>query len=126
MATFSKRNLSIDNFMSPVFYTKGKGTAAKNYSELNFYDNKLHFLNNTFNCTIYTLETNNFLPNIAVKFYNTSSLWWVIARFNGIQFPLSEVKAGVTLYIPRLNELSKYLNLAQTKTSSSDSQRVIL
>lgn len=127
MATYSKLNLTIDNFESPVTYKSGKGTAATDYSIYNFYDTKLDFLRRTYDCSIYTLETPNFLPNISVKYYGTSSLWWVIARFNGIIFPLSEIKVGTILYIPDLSSITKYLNQAQTKTSSnSDIQRVIL
>jgi len=126
MATYSKRNLSINNFMSPVTYVKGRGTSAKECKLTNFYDNKMNFLNKKFNCKIYTLPTPNFLPNIAIKFYGTSSLWWVIAKFNGIMFPLKEIQTGTKLFIPNLSEISKYLNQAQTKSSSEMTKRVIL
>lgn len=126
MTTSSRTNLTINNFMDPVSYTSGKGTASIEKQLVNFYDSKLSFLNGGYNCTIYTLTRPNFLPNISYKFYGTTSLWWVIARFNGIIFPLKEIKVGVTLNIPELTDISKALNKAQTKTSSSSSQRVIL
>ena len=126
MATFSKRNLTINNFQDPVTYTEGKGKALKQKQMYNFYDNKLRFLMEEYTCVIYELSTPNFLPNLSVKFYGTSSLWWVIARFNGIIFPLRELQVGTTLAIPRLSEISKFLNQAQIKTSSESSKRIIL
>lgn len=126
MATFSKRNLTINNFQDPVSYTSGKGTQTKTYQMYNFMDNKLRFLMDEYDCVIYELTKPNFLPNLAVKFYGTSSLWWIIARFNGIIFPLREIKVGTKLAIPQLNEISKFLNQAQTKTSSENSKRIIL
>lgn len=126
MATFSKTNLTINNFMSPVYYKTGKGTGIVEKSKSNYYDTKLDFLNLGYSCTIYTLPVTNFLPNISVKFYGTSSLWWVIARFNGIIFPLSEIKAGTKLFIPSLSDISKALNQAQNKSESSNTNKVIL
>ena len=126
MATFTKKNLTINNFMDAVTYEQGKGTDIKKKLVSNFYDSKLDFLNQTFTCSVYSLETSNYLPNIAVKFYGTSSLWWVIARFNGIIFPLKEIQVGTKLFIPELSEISRFLNLAQTKASSSSSKRIIL
>lgn len=126
MATFSRRNLTINNFQDPVFYKTGKGTQTKIQQMYNFMDNKLRFLMQSYDCTIYELTRPNFLPNLSVKFYGTSSLWWLIARFNGIIFPLKEIEVGTKLYIPQLSQISKYLNQAQTKTSSEASQRIIL
>ena len=126
MATFSRRNLTINNFQDPVSYQTGKGTQTKTEQMYNFMDNKLRFIMGTYDCVIYELTRPNFLPNISVKFYGTSSLWWLIARFNGIIFPLQEIKVGTKLYIPQLNQISKFLNQAQTKTSSEASQRIIL
>jgi hypothetical protein len=96
--------------MSTVSYNEGKGKSVTTEYKLNIYDSKLDFLNNSFDCTYLVLEKDAFLPNLSVKYYGTSSLWWVIARFNGIVYPYSQVKAGVGIYIPKLNQLMPYLN----------------
>ena len=107
MATFSRRNLTINNFQDPVFYKTGKGTQTKIQQMYNCMDNKLRFIMQSYDCTIYELTRPNFLPNLSVKFYGTSSLWWLIARFNGIIFPLKEIEVGTKLYIPQLSQISK-------------------
>lgn len=126
MATFTNSNLTIDNFMRPISYRTGKGTSVKtNYLE-NFYDNKLRFLNQGYKCTVYTVQQKTFLPNLSVRMYGTSSLWWVIARFNGIIYPLSEIQVGTRLYIPNLSEISKEINKSDVTDQTSAQQKVLL
>lgn len=126
MATFTNENLTINNFMEPISFKEGKGTLIKTKQIQNFFDNKLRFLNGTFSCSSYVVKRPVFLPNLAVKLYGTSSLWWVIARFNGIIYPLSEIKVGQVLYIPDLSELSKVINQTTTTASNSAQQKVVL
>lgn len=125
MATFSKNNLTVDNFMTPVYFTKGRGKDAKVDAISNFYDLKMDFLNKDYMCTVYTLKAKAYLPNISYKFYGTTSLWWVIARFNGILFPLKEIQIGTKLFIPRLSDLSKIISQNNNTTSSSSSGNII-
>ena len=59
MATFSKRNLTINNFQDPISYTSGKGTQTKTLQMYNFMDNKLRFLMDEYDCVIYDKLVNN-------------------------------------------------------------------
>jgi hypothetical protein len=45
------------------------------------------------------------LDLIAYQEYKDSSLWWVIALVNNIIHPPDEVKAGMLLTIPKLNNI---------------------
>lgn len=47
----------------------------------------------------------NRLDILALKFYNDSSLWWVIAHANNIFDAFTEIKRGVRLRIPSLNSV---------------------
>lgn len=40
------------------------------------------------------------LDNIAFAFYNDPSLWWVIAQYNNILDPVTEIVPGLILLIP--------------------------
>lgn len=126
MATYSNLNLISSKFMDPVTYKVGKGKLTKEEQIYNFFDNKLMFLDEVYSCYMYTLPSKNFLPNISVKFYGTSSLWWVIARYNGIMYPLKEIEAGITLKIPEMSAITKAINNAQNKTSTGSSHQKVL
>lgn len=122
MSSTQNSQLDFSNFISPVSYTYGKGKLTQTLQKLNWYDNKLLFTMNRMNARKYVVPSPSFLPNISYKFYQTTSLWWVIAKFNSIIFPLKEVKTGTVLYIPLLSELSKYLNEATaSETGASNS-----
>lgn len=121
MATYTNENLIFSKFMDPVSYTTGRGRDTKVERMYNFFDNKLMFLEDTYNCIVYTVQQPVFLPNLSVRFYNTSSLWWVIARYNGIIFPLKEVEIGTILYIPELSAITKAINNSKSKTSTGSS-----
>lgn len=126
MATFTKTNLTENNYMDPVEFKVGRGKLTTIEQIYNFYDNKLLFLQDSFECFAYAVEQATYLPNLSVKFYDTDSLWWVIARFNGIIFPLSEIKPGRVLYIPSLSSISKALNKASNKSSTGSSHKKVI
>lgn len=126
MATYTNENLLSSNFMDTVKYFTGKGKLTKEQEMYNFFDNKLMFLEQEYPCQVFTIKIPCFLPNLAVKFYGTSSLWWVIARFNGLIFPLKEMAVGTTLYIPELSAITKAINNAQNKTSTGSSHKRVL
>lgn len=42
-------------------------------------------------------------------FYGDSSLWWIIAQFNGILDPMNELVEGKVLVIPELPRITKEL-----------------
>lgn len=71
---------------------------------------------------VYTVE--NFyegrLDLIASTFYNEPRYWWVIAQYNSILDPFTEVVAGATLKIPTKDRLSFML---ATKQGGTGSQR---
>lgn len=125
MATFTNKKLNASNYMETVEYTEGRGKNTKTKNMYNFFDNRLRFLEGSYNSEIYEVENIVHLPNLTHKYYSTTSLWWVLARFNGIIFPLSEMKRGQQLYIPELQELSKSLNKSDNKTSVGSSHRKV-
>lgn len=124
MSTTQNPQLDFSNFISPVSYTYGKGKLTENLQKLNWYDDRLLFLTKTMQCQKYIVPAPSFLPNISYLFYKTTSLWWVIAKFNSILFPLKEIKTGTVLYIPSLSELSKYLNQASGSTTGASNETV--
>jgi len=50
------------------------------------------------------------LDNIAYKFYNDPTLWWVIAYLNNIGNMLEDMTEGQTLYIPPIEEVMRSLS----------------
>lgn len=64
-------------------------------------------LTNSFMFEFYTVDSSDFIDNIAAKFYGTSSLWWVVAAFNEITNPYEELLDGMTLKILRADYLYK-------------------
>lgn len=65
--------------------------------------------------TVYTVE--NFyegrLDLIASVFYNEPRYWWVIAQYNNILNPFSEIVAGRVLLIPSKERMPMLLNTKQ-------------
>lgn len=126
MSTSENKQLNFSNFIDPVSYTTGRGKMTTVQYKLNWYDNKLTFIGNEMNCNKYEVKVPSFLPNISYIFYDTTSLWWLIARFNKIIFPLEEIKPGTILYIPTLSEVSKYLNKASGQQTGSSNRTVTI
>ena len=56
----------------------------------------------TFSITYYTGE-NDRLDSLAYKYYGSATLWWVIAKANGLANGTITIKPGTKLLIPRLN-----------------------
>lgn len=48
----------------------------------------------------YTVQTGDRLDKLALTFYGSELLWWVIAAKNSFDLPAVEVQAGVSLVIP--------------------------
>ena len=60
-------------------------------------------LKNTTEFTTHSLKSNDTLHNLALKYYNNPTFWWVIAYFNDIQDPfLQLIDKYTTLRIPSL------------------------
>jgi len=49
------------------------------------------------------------LDKLALKFYNDSQMWWVIAIANGIGKGSYMVPAGITIRIPDISNITDYL-----------------
>jgi hypothetical protein len=64
---------------------------------------------------LYTIESQyNHRPDLlSYDLYKTPKLWWVFAQRNldVIQDPIFDFVPGTTIYIPKGNNLSKYLGL---------------
>lgn len=60
---------------------------------------------------------------VSYQYYGREDLWWVIMIYNSIRFPLKEMVAGTTLYIPDIQDLN---DLLQTDTSAKSSSLVII
>lgn len=57
------------------------------------------------------------LPNISYQYYGTTSLWWIISRFNGITHPL-EIDPGTIIRIPNLQEVNDYISEVRSNTGN--------
>lgn len=62
---------------------------------------------------VYNVESFEHLPNIAYKMYGNTTLWWIIASYNGIINPLL-LQPGTVLQIPNLSQINIYLNSLKT------------
>jgi hypothetical protein len=52
--------------------------------------------------SFYTVDTQTErrIDKIAIGFYNDPTLWWIIAQYNNILDPYTEIEKGRVLYIP--------------------------
>lgn len=69
---------------------------------------------------IYAVENfyENRLDLIASVFYNEPRYWWIIAQYNNVLDPFSEITAGRVLRIPAKDRLSLMLSTRQGGTRS--------
>ena len=69
---------------------------------------------------IYAVENfyENRLDLIASVFYNEPRYWWIIAQYNNVIDPFSEITAGRVLRIPAKDRLSLMLSTRQGGTRS--------
>ena len=51
----------------------------------------------------YVVQARETLQGIALKFLGTAELWWVIAEFNRILDPFTEVTSGKQIIIPSVD-----------------------
>jgi nucleoid-associated protein YgaU len=57
------------------------------------------------------------ITTIAYRFYGTTSLWWVILLYNGINHPL-DIEGGTLLLIPSKQEVLGFLNTQRKVTGA--------
>jgi hypothetical protein len=62
-------------------------------------------LNQNTGYSLHTVKKNDTLDSIALNYYNSPTLFWVIADFNNIQDPFKELIIGSRLKIPVLGAL---------------------
>lgn len=56
--------------------------------------------------TLYKVEKNDTLDNIALKMYNNPTFYWAIASFNDVINPFEKLIEGTFLKIPTLSDIS--------------------
>lgn len=49
-------------------------------------------------------------PTISWKSYGDETYWWFICYYNGIMIPTQELKAGLKIKLPNLQQMKTYLN----------------
>lgn len=114
MSTFYSSKYSRTNFMEEIPVLVGKGKARTYVNILDRLDEKyIEIVNNTVSSKSYTVSDGDNLPNISWKFYQTTTLWWIIARVNGIVDPLS-IKSGDILRIPDFNSINTNVSVSNT------------
>jgi len=57
---------------------------------------------------VYVLQEGDRLDTLAGKFYNDSTLWWIIAAASGIGWAL-QVPPGTRLLIPNLQQVNRII-----------------
>ena len=56
--------------------------------------------------SIHTVTRGDTFDSIALDYYNSPTLYWVICDFNSIQDPFTELKTGQQLKVPVLSSVS--------------------
>jgi hypothetical protein len=89
-----------------------KPIIVDNNKELDYLDTKIYESKTISGFRYYTVvqSTEHRLDLISYIHYNTVDLWWLIAQYNNILDPLTEVVMGKVLQIPALPEYYKFYN----------------
>jgi hypothetical protein len=64
-------------------------------------------------------------PGIAFNVYGDRFYWWVVCFYNGIINPISDLKPGVLLELPNLEDINALLSVALTSLSEADANIII-
>ena len=90
--------LSQNNFAN-IFNVVNKG--KKSYFNLckNIKFNNIDSINSSY-YSMYLVLDNDCWTNISYKMYGTIELWWLIAKFNNVKNPFTELTAGSYIKIP--------------------------
>lgn len=65
------------------------------------------------------------LDAVAYRYYGDSQLWWLIAAFNFIIDPYTEVVPGLKVRVPRLDEVMIYLTRDDSANRNQSSTNVV-
>lgn len=71
-------------------------------------------LRNLTRYTVYRWKSTDKLSNLSYNYYETTSLWWIIAAFNGIVHEL-ELEDGTEILIPDHLQIIETVQKAQQK-----------
>ena len=63
--------------------------------------------------SLYIVKRNDTFDSIALEYYNTPTLFWVIADFNKIQDPFTKLEVGQKIKVPTLSAIQ--FNLDETR-----------
>lgn len=63
-------------------------------------------LNQDITYILYEVKARDTLDSIALDYYNNPTFFWIIADFNQIQDPYTELVEGTQIKIPTLSEVS--------------------
>lgn len=63
------------------------------------------YLDNTTIYTSYTVRRGDTLDNLALKYYNNPTYFWIIASFNHIRNPYKPLEVGSVIKIPSLSNI---------------------
>lgn len=97
--------LSRHSFSKKITYN-GKSIIATNKTSSRIYSG---VLNKKIDCSKYIIKEGERLDTLSLRFYNTSSYWWILAAASGIGWPL-QISPGTIIAIPsNLNELFSYV-----------------
>lgn len=98
------------NFMPTVDLVNRKGRLVETITVLDTLNPKLtNLVKNLTSVEEHVILGGESLPNIAYKYYKTTSLYWLLCMYNGIIHPLDLV-IGKTLLIPSLTQLNQNIN----------------
>lgn len=63
------------------------------------------YLKDTTLYSTHTVQVNDTLDSLALKYYNNPTYYWIICSFNHIQDPFITLKEGTQLKIPSLSNI---------------------
>lgn len=55
--------------------------------------------------TLHTIQQGDTFDNLALKYYNNPTYYWIICSFNRIQDPFQKLVPGCTLKIPAMSNI---------------------
>ena len=101
-------------YLSPVSYSNmsrySNVNTLKELGKSYHITNRIRGVKSSNNDKYYEVKNmeENRLDILALKFYNDSSLWWIIAHANNIFDAFTEITRGTILRIPPLNSIYGY------------------
>ena len=57
----------------------------------------------------YEVREKDTWTNLSFKFFNTYKLWWLLCKFNNVEDPFAELKAGRIIKIPTIEVMREII-----------------